>query len=155
MRLPAVAVASVAFVACPSSLAPAFGDTAPPSRVVVAADRLALKEPIAFDAGKATLTPPSRALLDEAARALADNAWIERLEVGVHSDERGADEYNLRISADRAAAIVAYLVAHGVAPARVQAHGYGETRPLCREHNEACWARNRRVELLVVKGARK
>jgi outer membrane protein OmpA-like peptidoglycan-associated protein len=149
---------AVAIVACLPSLyapSPARADTAAPSRIVVEADRISLHEPIAFDAGKATLKPQAHALLDEVARALADNAWIERLEIGVHSDERGADVYNLRMSGDRAAAVAAYLVAHGIAPARVQAHGYGETKPLCREHNEACWARNRRVELVVVKGARK
>jgi outer membrane protein OmpA-like peptidoglycan-associated protein len=149
MRLLAVALlSSLPFMT-------ARADTAAPSRVSVQADRIDLREPITFDTGKATLKPQSHALLDEVARALADNAWIERLEVGVHSDERGADEYNLRITGDRAAAVVAYLTAHGVAAERVQAHGYGETRPLCREHNEACWARNRRTELLVVKGARK
>ncbi len=144
---------AVAIVACLPSLARAA--TAAPSRVVVAADRIELREPIYFDTAKATIKPQSQPLLDEVARALADNAWIERLEVGVHSDERGADTYNVHVTSDRADAVAAYLVAHGVAPERVQAHGYGETKPLCREHNEACWARNRRVELVVVKGARK
>ena len=118
-------------------------------------DRIELREPILFDTGKPTIKPQSHALLDEVARALGDNAWIEQLEIGVHTDERGADAYNLRISDERAAAVKAYLVAHGVADARVTARGYGETRPLCNEHNEACWSRNRRVELLVVKSARK
>src|SRR5262245_48013904 len=143
-------------LACFSSLATgaARADTAAPSRVRVQADRIELGEPIAFDTGKATLTHESQALLDEVARALAGNAWIEQLEIGVHSDERGADAYNLRITADRAAAVAAYLVAHGVPAARIQSRGYGEARPLCHEHNEACWARNRRTELLVVKGTR-
>jgi OmpA-OmpF porin, OOP family len=150
-----LAVATVAWLSSLLLSPAARADTAAPGRVVVQADRIELREPILFDAGKATIKPQSQPLLDETARALAGNAWIERVEVGVHSDERGADEYNLRISADRAAAVAAYLVAHGVAPARLESHGYGETKPLCREHNEACWARNRRVELLVVKGARK
>src|SRR6476469_7582789 len=107
----------VAAVMCLSS--PALADTAAPSRVAVRGDRLELKEPIAFDTGKATVKAQSHALLDDVARALADNPSIEQLEIGVHTDERGADEYNLRISGDRAAAIKAYLVAHGVADARV------------------------------------
>src|SRR5437763_14296708 len=105
-------------VACLLSLASlsssrARADVAAPARVVVHGDRLELGEPVAFDTGKATLKPQSHALLDEVARALADNGWIELLEIGVHSDERGADEYNLRITGDRAAAVKAYLVAHG------------------------------------------
>ena len=157
MRPLVPAIAAVAAVACLSSLAasPARADTAAPSRVAVQGDRLVLAEPIYFDAGKASLKAQSQALLDDVARSLADNPWIELLEVGVHSDERGADEYNLRITADRAAAVAAHLVAHGVAQARVQSHGYGETRPLCHEHNEACWSKNRRTELVVVKGARR
>jgi outer membrane protein OmpA-like peptidoglycan-associated protein len=139
-------------IACLSSPT-VFADVAAPARVVVHADRLELKEPIAFDAGKATLKAQSHALVDEVAQALAGNAWIARLEIGVHSDERGAEEYNLRLSEQRALALRSYLVEHGVAAARVLARGYGETRPLCNEHNEACWSRNRRVELLVVEAA--
>src|SRR6476469_3846030 len=112
----------VAAALCLSS--PARADTAAPGRVVVRGDRLELREPILFDIGKATLKPQSHALLDDVARALGDNAWIAEIDVGVHTDERGADAYNLRISDERAAAIKAYLVAHGVADARVTAHGF-------------------------------
>lgn len=139
----------VAAVMCLSS--PALADTAAPGRVAVRGDRLELREPIAFDTGKATIKAQSHALLDELARALGDNAWIEQIEIGVHTDERGADAFNLRISDERAAAVKAYLVAHGVAAERVAARGYGETRPVCSDHNEACWSRNRRVEVLIVK----
>ena len=131
----------------------AGADVAAPARVAVRGDRLELAEPIYFDSGKSTIKPQSHALLDEVAKALGDNAWIELVEIGVHSDERGADAYNLRITDERAAAIRAWLVAHGVAATRVAAHGYGETRPLCNDHNEACWSKNRRVELVIVKAA--
>ncbi|MGZ3407505.1 MAG: OmpA family protein [Polyangia bacterium] len=142
------------FALCLSSLArPAAADVAAPARVVVHADRLELRDPIYFDNGKATVKPISHALLDEVAKTLADHPQLALIEVGVHSDERGADEYNLRISEERAAAVKDYLVAHGVAAARIQSRGYGETRPLCNEHNPACWSRNRRVELLVIKPA--
>jgi outer membrane protein OmpA-like peptidoglycan-associated protein len=143
----------VAAALCLSS--PVRADTAAPGRVVVQRDRIELREPILFDVGKPTIKPQSHALLDEVTRALGDNAWIAELEIGVHTDERGADAFNLRISDERAAAVKAYLVAHGVADARVTAHGYGETRPLCKEHNEACWSRNRRVELLITKSTHK
>ena len=131
----------------------AAGDVAAPGRIVVHADRIELREPVYFDSAKATLKPASHALLDEVAKALADHAELALVEIGVHSDERGADEYNLRITDERAAAIKSYLVAHGVAAARLRSRGYGETRPLCPEHNEACWSRNRRVELVAVKAA--
>ena len=129
---------------------PARADTATPdAKVVVRADRLELAEPIAFDTGKATIKAASHALLDEVARTLAANAQVAHLEIGVHTDARGADDYNLRMSATRAAAIKQYLVDHGVDTKRLDARGYGESRPLCSDSNEACWARNRRVELLI------
>jgi outer membrane protein OmpA-like peptidoglycan-associated protein len=146
---------SILVAAIVSLSSPARADTAAPGRVVVRADRIELREPILFDTGKATIKAASQPLLDELVRALGDNAWIAALEVGVHTDERGADAFNLRISDERAATVKAYLVAHGVAEARVAAHGYGETRPLCNEHNEACWSRNRRVELVVTKSTHK
>jgi OOP family OmpA-OmpF porin len=150
MRPSALALAAL----CLSSLPrPAAADVAAPARVVVRADRLELRDPVYFDTAKATIKPVSHALLDEVAKALADNPQLALVEIGVHSDERGADEYNLRISDERAAAVRSYLVAHGVAAGRVQSRGYGETRPLCSEHNEACWSRNRRVEVIVVKPA--
>ena len=145
MRVPLVA--AVWLAAAPLI---AVADVAAPARVTVRDDRIELAEPIYFETSKASIKPQSHALLDEVARALADHAWIARVEIGVHSDERGVDEYNLRISGERAEAVKAYLIAHGVAAARVAARGYGETRPLCREHNAACWARNRRVELVIV-----
>jgi outer membrane protein OmpA-like peptidoglycan-associated protein len=148
MRPFALAIVAV----CLSSLPrPAAADVAAPARVVVHADRLELRDPIYFDTGKATIKPISYALLDEVAKTLADHPQLALIEVGVHTDERGADEYNLRITEERAAAVKGYLVAHGVAAARIQSRGYGETKPLCSEHNAACWSRNRRVELLVIK----
>jgi len=83
------------------------------------------------------------------AKTLKGNAL--RLEIGVHTDARGADEYNLKMSDARAQAVKQCLILRGVAAERLTARGYGETRPVCNEPNEACFARNRRVELLIVK----
>jgi outer membrane protein OmpA-like peptidoglycan-associated protein len=71
----------------------------------------------------------------------------------VHTDERGADDWNMRLSGLRAQAVVQALIDRGVAPQRLVAHGYGESKPLCTEHVEACWAKNRRVELKIVRRA--
>jgi outer membrane protein OmpA-like peptidoglycan-associated protein len=133
---------------CGSALA---DESVPGPRVKVGADRLELAAPIYFDAGKASIKAQSLPLLDEVAQALDKTPRIQLLEVGVHSDERGAEEFNLRITGERAQAIKTYLVSKGVAADRLQARGYGESKPLCAEHNEACWSRNRRTELLVVR----
>jgi peptidoglycan-associated lipoprotein len=95
--------------------------------------------------------------LDEAARAiLRSNAdWLNehagsRVEIEGHCDERGTVEYNLALGAKRAGAVKEYLVALGVAGDRLSTISYGEELPLCTEHTEDCWARNRRVHFAVV-----
>ncbi len=142
-------------LALSSSLA-ARADTAAPApvtSVAVRGDRIELPRPVYFEPGKAAVQPISQPLLDAVATAMRADAALLVVEIGVHSDERGADEYNQRLTQARAEAIAADLVAHGVAAARLRARGYGESRPLCREHNEACWSRNRRVELVITKRA--
>ena len=62
-----------------------------------------------------------------------------------YADERGTEEYNLALSDRRAQAVKAYLTALGVK--RCKAVGYGKTRPVCVDHEEACWQQNRRAEV--------
>ena len=73
------------------------------------------------------------------------------LENRVQGLERGADDYNLRLTQARAESVVAYLVEKGVAPARLVARGYGETRPLALGHDDEAWSKNRRVEFVIVR----
>lgn len=95
--------------------------------------------------------------LDDAARAaLRDNAdWLKenaraKVEVEGHCDERGTVEYNLALGAKRARAAKDYLVALGVAADRLTTISYGEELPLCQEHDESCWARNRRAHFVTL-----
>jgi len=67
------------------------------------------------------------------------------------ADERGDDDHNLKLTEDRAQSVRKYLVDHGVEAARLQAHGYGETKPVCAAHDEDCWSKNRRVEFVILK----
>jgi len=66
-----------------------------------------------------------------------------------HCDERGTTEYNLALGERRARATMSYLTGQGVQTSRITLISYGKERPVCTEHNEACWARNRRVHFLV------
>ena len=67
--------------------------------------------------------------------------------------ERGDDAYNLDLSQRRAHAVLEYLTGKGVDAGRLQSQGYGETQPIDRKHNEEAWAKNRRVEFLILKRA--
>ncbi|RMG01393.1 MAG: peptidoglycan-associated lipoprotein Pal [Nitrospirae bacterium] len=75
-----------------------------------------------------------------------------KLVVEGHCDERGTNEYNLGLGDRRASAARDYLQSLGVPSSRLQTVSYGEDRPLCTEHNEDCWWKNRRVHFVVVEG---
>ncbi len=68
-----------------------------------------------------------------------------------HCDERGTNEYNLALGERRAKAAMGYLVAKGVEADRITIISYGKERPVCTEHNEACWSKNRRDNFLTKK----
>jgi outer membrane protein OmpA-like peptidoglycan-associated protein len=104
-----------------------------------------------FETGKATIKPISYPILDALVSALEDYRQIELVEVQGHADERGDDDYNMRLTEDRSQAVKQYLIDHGVEPDRLQAHGYGETQPVCWEHAKKCWSKNRRVEFIILK----
>lgn len=93
---------------------------------------------------------------DEARAVLRDNAeWLkdngrEKVEVEGHCDERGTVEYNLALGAKRARAAKDYLATLGISSERLTTISYGEELPLCTEHNEDCWGRNRRAHFVVL-----
>ncbi|PYM40725.1 MAG: hypothetical protein DME12_14595 [Candidatus Rokuibacteriota bacterium] len=66
-----------------------------------------------------------------------------------HCDERGTNEYNVALGERRAKSAMDYLVSQGVRANRITIVSYGEERPLCTEHSEACWSKNRRAHFLV------
>jgi peptidoglycan-associated lipoprotein len=117
----------------------------PPPQEFVAVARLA---DIHFDYDAHDIRPADTPILDENAVWLKANPSALLLIEG-HTDERGTGEYNLGLGDLRAAAAMSYLVAQGVPAARMVAISYGKERPVCTDHNEACWAQNRRAHFLA------
>ena len=107
----------------------------------------ALKE-VYFDFDKYDIRAEDAKTLDANAAWLKSNADNLVLIEG-HCDERGTNEYNLALGERRAKATMNYLVSRGVDARRITVFSYGEDRPQCQEHNEACWAKNRRAHFLV------
>jgi peptidoglycan-associated lipoprotein len=68
-----------------------------------------------------------------------------------HCDERGTAEYNLALGQKRAEAANAFLEGLGIAVQRISAISYGKERPLDPGHDEAAWAKNRRVDIVMVR----
>ncbi len=111
------------------------------------ADIAALKD-VHFLFDKAEVRPEEAKTLDADVRWLKANGKTLVLIEG-HCDERGTNEYNLALGERRARATREYLVSHGIDGPRISTISYGEERPLCTEHTEGCWAKNRRAHLLV------
>jgi outer membrane protein OmpA-like peptidoglycan-associated protein len=122
-------------------------------RVVVTNTSIEILDVIYFEYDKAVILPKSFPILDAVAATLQGNPSLQLVEIQGHTDERGDDAYNLDLSDRRAKAVMKYLVDKGVDEKRLTAQGYGETQPLDRRHNEAAWAKNRRVAFLILKRA--
>lgn len=102
-----------------------------------------------FDYAKSTLKPESSQELDRLVKILQDNPSI-RIELSGHTDSRGTDESNQRLSEARAKACVDYLVAHGIAASRLEFKGYGESMPIATNDTEEGMALNRRTEFKIL-----
>ena len=94
--------------------------------------------------------------LDETARAILNNhaAWLgenanRHVQIEGHCDERGTNEYNMVLGANRARAAMEYLRSMGVSADRMSTVSYGEELPLDPRHNEEAWAKNRRAHFNV------
>lgn len=83
---------------------------------------------IFYEFDKAKLLPVSTQALDSLVTMLNDNPNIT-IELGAHTDSRGSEEYNKNLSQRRAQEVVKYLISKGIAPDRLTAVGYGESRP--------------------------
>jgi peptidoglycan-associated lipoprotein len=119
--------------------------TAPNPVEFVATDDL---KDIHFDFDKYEIRPAEGRILD------ANAAWLKAnprnlILIEGFSDERGTNEYNLALSERRARVVMNYLVGQGVQAGRITLTAYGRERPLCTEHSEACWAKNRRAHFLT------
>ncbi|NER19116.1 OmpA family protein [Spongiivirga citrea] len=110
--------------------------------------------PIYFDNNKSNVRKDAAFELVKIAEALLAYPDLQ-VEVGAHTDSRGKDKYNLKLSQKRAESIVKFLVKNGVEKSRLTAKGYGETKPINECVNdvpcsEAKIALNRRSEFIIV-----
>jgi outer membrane protein OmpA-like peptidoglycan-associated protein len=119
--------------------------------LVIIGTRIELREQIQFETDSAEIRPISFPIVEQMANLLRRNPQIELLEIEGHTDERGDDEHNLRLSADRANSVMQALIQRGIAPNRLVAAGYGEYCPQDPGHNPRAWERNRRVQFLIVR----
>ncbi|MEK7704825.1 MAG: OmpA family protein [Myxococcota bacterium] len=126
-------------------------DGCPDHGAAMQAGQILLSGNVHFEVGNAVLKPKSRLLLNEVAELLATHLELERIRIEGHTDNDGDADANQKLSQARADAVMAYLVSRGVAPERLVAKGFGETRPLATNATPKGRALNRRVEFVVEK----
>ncbi|WP_428310762.1 OmpA family protein [Hydrocarboniphaga sp.] len=102
-----------------------------------------------FEFNKATLTADSKTVLDGVATGLKSDPNM-KVELAGHTDSKGSDAYNLKLSQNRANSVKAYLVTQGIPASRLTAKGYGETKPVATNDTDEGRAQNRRVEFRVL-----
>jgi outer membrane protein OmpA-like peptidoglycan-associated protein len=117
--------------------------------VVVKENRIEILQQVHFATGKATILTDSFALLNQIVDAIVVNG-IKRVRVEGHTDNRGPKPANLKLSEDRAKAVVSYLVKSGIDPSRLEAVGYGDTHPVAPNLTARGRELNRRVDLTIL-----
>ncbi|OGV42732.1 MAG: peptidoglycan-associated lipoprotein [Lentisphaerae bacterium GWF2_57_35] len=104
--------------------------------------------PVYFDYDSSQVNDAERSKCEMVAEYLRSNAAVGVIVEG-HCDERGSSEYNLALGERRALAVRAFLVGLGVDGARIQTKSFGEEKPVCFEHDDSCWSKNRRGEFVL------
>jgi outer membrane protein OmpA-like peptidoglycan-associated protein len=104
---------------------------------------------IFFDFDKATIRSESANELDRLIKLLTENPTL-KIELGSHTDSKGSDDYNQKLSQSRSQSVVTYLIGKGISTDRLVAKGYGEVMPVATNDTEAGRQENRRTEFKIL-----
>jgi len=105
---------------------------------------------VLFDNAKASIRAESYSTLDNVASIMQEYPRSRFLIEG-HTDSRGRDAYNQKLSDERAASVLNYLIGKGISSSRLQSKGFGETQPIASNDTAAGRQENRRVQLSILK----
>jgi len=105
------------------------------------------KRSVYFDFDSDAIKPEYVPLVEAHAKYLRDNRGAKILIQG-NADERGSREYNIGLGQRRADVLKKRLVLLGATDGQIESVSLGEEKPVCTEHDEACWAKNRRGDML-------
>ena len=139
---------------CPGDAAPPRPPRTAEPEIQVKGNRLSIDEKVRFRSGQASVDPVSFDLLKRIAQTIRSLANKERVQVEGHTDSVGKKSFNRHLSQKRAEAVVAHLVRHGVARARLTPKGFGPARPIADNRTPEGRAKNRRVEFVLLKSPR-
>ncbi len=119
------------------------------SLVVFKDDKIEILQQVHFATGKATILADSYQLLQQVVDAVIKNN-VKRLRVEGHTDNRGVKEKNQALSEERSRAVADYLVSQGLDRSRIDAQGYGDSKPVAPNLTAKGREMNRRVEFIVL-----
>ncbi len=100
-----------------------------------------------FDFDKSDIKPEFQQIMACHAKYMQDRP-SSHIRLEGNTDERGTREYNLGLGERRGNAVSSALQASGGSASQLEVISYGKEKPVCREHNEDCWSKNRRVEIV-------
>ena len=137
--------------ACPDEPGPANPD---PKKngcplAFVRDNQIQITEQVKFRFGLAVLDPVSDTVLDAVLKVMLKHPEIAKIRVEGHTDNKGTVELNKRLSSARAAAVVDWLVKHGIDRAHLSSQGFGFDRPIDTNDTDEGRANNRRVEFHI------
>ncbi|WP_438036041.1 OmpA family protein [Sorangium sp. So ce204] len=119
-------------------------------RRITGSSEIQILKQVQFATGSARILPNSYSILDEVVRLLKVNPEITLVAIEGHTDNRGSDQLNEKLSNDRAHSVRTYLIERGgIDPARLTAAGFGPKRPIDDNNTEAGRQKNRRVEFHI------
>jgi peptidoglycan-associated lipoprotein len=106
-------------------------------------------QPVYFDFDKSFIRDDARAVMKANAEWLKANPNVS-IKIEGNCDERGTIEYNQALGQRRASSAKKYLTDLGVSAKRISLISYGKEKPVCTEHTEDCWQKNRRDDFVAV-----
>jgi outer membrane protein OmpA-like peptidoglycan-associated protein len=109
-----------------------------------------IKQKIHFATARARIMPDSFGLMNQVAQAIRESTDIKKVRIEGHTDSRGSDAYNQKLSERRANAVKKYLLRKKVPADRLEAVGRGETKPVAPNSTAKGREANRRVEFIIV-----
>lgn len=118
--------------------------------VFVSKQEIRILQKINFETASAKIKPESFTILDQVAQQLRAHQEVLKMRIEGHTDNVGADLYNLRLSQARAESVMQYLNGKGVAAERLVPVGYGESKPIASNNTDFGKAQNRRVQFVIL-----
>jgi outer membrane protein OmpA-like peptidoglycan-associated protein len=118
-------------------------------RRITGSSEIQILKQVQFATGRATILPNSYPILDEVVRLLKVNPEIKHLAIEGHTDNRGSNDLNEKLSNDRANSVMQYIIDKGIEAGKLSAAGFGPKKPIADNNTNEGRQKNRRVEFHI------